>query len=88
MFEVRTDVPLPDIQFRRRGEGQIYPFDQMDVGHSFFVPPDKFPADTEAEVVRKRIMNAANEWGKKKTPRRRFLVVVQEDNSVGCWRVE
>ena len=37
MFQIENDVPVPVISGRGRG-GNMYPFDQLAVGQSFFVP--------------------------------------------------
>ena len=37
MFQVENDVPVPAISGRGRG-GNMYPFDQLAVGQSFFIP--------------------------------------------------
>ena len=37
MFQIENDVPVPAISGRGRG-GNVYPFDQLAVGQSFFVP--------------------------------------------------
>ena len=37
MFQVENDVPVPAISGRGRG-GNVYPFNQLEVGQSFFVP--------------------------------------------------
>ena len=36
MFQIENDVPVPAISGRGRG-GNVYPFDQLAVGQSFFV---------------------------------------------------
>ena len=36
MFQIENDVPVPAISGRGRG-GNVYPFDQLEVGQSFFV---------------------------------------------------
>ena len=37
MFLIKNDVPVPAISGRGRG-GNVYPFNQLEVGQSFFVP--------------------------------------------------
>ena len=37
MFKIENEVPVPAISGRGRG-GNVYPFDQLAVGQSFFVP--------------------------------------------------
>ena len=38
MFQIENDVPVPAISGRGRGRGgNVYPFDQLEVGQSFFV---------------------------------------------------
>ena len=37
MFQIENDVPVPAISGRGRG-GNVYPFDRLEVGQSFFVP--------------------------------------------------
>ena len=37
MFKIENEVPIPAISGRGRG-GNVYPFDQLAVGQSFFVP--------------------------------------------------
>ena len=36
MFKIEDDIPVPTISGRGRG-GNVYPFDQLEVGQSFFV---------------------------------------------------
>ena len=37
MFKIEDSIPVPTISGRGRG-GNVYPFDQLEVGQSFFVP--------------------------------------------------
>ena len=40
MFQIEDNVPVPAISGRGRG-GNVYPFDQLEVGQSFFVANDE-----------------------------------------------
>ncbi len=40
MFQIENDIPVPAISGRGRG-GNVYPFDQLAVGQSFFVANDE-----------------------------------------------
>ena len=38
-FDIETDVAMPDFSARGgTGRAEVYPFEQLGVGHSFFVP--------------------------------------------------
>lgn len=68
MFTLTADIPPPEK--RRSGRPSKYPFDQMEVGHSFFVKTDK-PASAGSRIARqakkshkiKLIWEARNEDG-------------------------
>lgn len=50
-FEIETDVPVPDFTSRRSAVRQVYPFERMPVGSSFFIPaPDSFQGDDFAKA--------------------------------------
>lgn len=45
-FEIETDVPVPDFSSRRSAVRQVYPFERMTVGSSFFIAaPEGFEGD-------------------------------------------
>lgn len=53
MFKIEDSIPVPTISGRGRG-GNVYPFDTMEVGHSFFVAADESkpnPAKSLASTV-------------------------------------
>ena len=77
MFAIQDNVPLPKLRaYRSR-----YPFSEMRVGQSFFIPG----------VRVQRVSHAAVYWAKRLGDGYRFVSrTVTEDGQEGvrCWRVE
>lgn len=76
-IKIDTDVPFPE---ERGGTAPaLYPFEKMEVGHSFFAPGKK----------RSQMDNAAGHWRKKKGWR--FMIRETEENGIKgarVWRKE
>lgn len=70
MFEIEKDVPLPTIK-----HGKKYPWEQMDVGDSFFVPE-----------VKQSLMGTNAAHNTRMTGRR--YTTRKENGGVRVWRVE
>jgi hypothetical protein len=78
MFKIDHDVPIPNAPRNSR-----YPWDQMQVGDSFFVP------DPDGKNGHLKLLNtmagcASNQKKKKKT----VYTVRSESNGVRIWRVK
>lgn len=69
-FIVEKDVPLPDKYTRHH-----YPFDEMEVGHSFLAPATCYPA----------IVSAASWYGKRHNKK---FSIRKTENGYRCWRVK
>ena len=79
MFKVeRIGTPPPPLTLRER---RRYPWDDMDVGDSFFVPVR--PGETELELQTSMGSNASHTGAKRGTKYR----VIQETGGVRVWRV-
>lgn len=76
-FEVERGVPIP---YGAGGSGRppIYPFRQMSVGDSFFVPCER----ESRETIRRRLSAA------KRNYRPKSFITANEDNGVRVWRVK
>ena len=78
-YAIRTDVPIPKGQ---RGPRNKYPFSDLGVGHSFYVPR---PADgAELKVGLARLQRACVGANKQHAPAR-FAARIENDG-VGVWR--
>lgn len=71
MFQIEKDVPMPVSRSR-------YPFPQMKVGDSFFVPETHVPA---------RLMSAAISYAKRNTLAWKFAAR-RIDGGVRIWRIK
>lgn len=81
-FTIRTDVPLPKAA---RGPSSKYPFAQLGVGHSFFVPrPADAAVDQKAALAR---MQRACVGANKQHAPARFAARIENDG-VGVWRTQ
>ncbi len=74
-FEVDTNIPIPE---KRLGRQRVYPFGDMEVGHSFAVRGDD-------PVIANRVAAAASYYGKRKG--KKFSVLKISDTHHRCWRV-
>lgn len=74
MINIDKNIPVPE--GRKKGRRVAYPFEQMEVGDSFVIP------DGEREKCRM----AAYAWGKRRNLR--FVVRLDDDGDVRCWRSE
>lgn len=82
VFTIRTDVPLPKAA---RGPSTKYPFAQLGVGHSFYVPrPADAAVDLKAALAR---MQRACVGANKQHAPARFAARIEGDG-VGVWRTE
>lgn len=76
MFQIERDVPLTQAKRAKGGAPSVYPFHQMSVGDSFFVP---------SAVQRAKIVRNAADWHAKRYGTQ-FRVLIVEGGS-RCWRV-
>ena len=78
MYEIEKEIELPSVISLRR----LYPFKEMEVGDSFFVPLN----GRDSRMVSVAIMGAGRATrmkGEKFTTR-----VNKEKDGVRCWRIE
>ena len=86
---IRTDVPLPE---RKRvlppGRRAIYPFDKLEVGHSFLVGYDDLGSEEDNKKLRVRVSRAVTSANKaaKDNNTGKFFQVRVEAAGVGVWR--
>ena len=81
-YAIRTDVPLPKSQ---RGPSTKYPFAQLGVGHSFFVPrPADAPGDLKLGL--QRMQRACGVANQQHAPAK-FVARIENDG-VGVWRTQ
>ena len=73
-IKIEAGVPMPGDGRRR------YPFHEMEVGDSFFVPH----ADKSGRDLSTRVSNAAVKWGKIHDCK---FTIRQVDGGARCWRV-
>ena len=98
MLQIENDVPVPAISGRGRG-GNVYPFDQLEVGQSFFVEGEKTIAPSTVSAANSRYAvpsadgatetNKAGETVPVMVKTRKFVVRrVEEDGVKGArvWR--
>lgn len=80
-IKIESDVPLPP----NAGGSKKYPFDEMAVGQSFFVPATDFPEKSKDKALRTSATLAAKRLKMKFTARR---VVERKVDGVRLWRTE
>lgn len=80
---IRTDVPFP--KGSRGPRASKYPFAQLGVGHSFYVPRLE-GAGADLKTGLQRMQRACALANKQHTPAR--FAARLESNGVGVWRVE
>jgi len=73
-FKIEKGIAIPE----RKGGTVKYPFEQMEVGDSFFVPES-------AEVRRSNFSNSASSYGKRTGKK---FTVRKVEGGWRCWRVE
>lgn len=79
MFEVENDIPVTPLDPTKKRI--LYPFKDLDIGQSFFVPFDGHHEDE----VRNRVGSAAYKAGKRLG--RKFTVRLAGDG-FRCWRLD
>lgn len=70
MFEIEKDCPIPP----RTGTVTKYPFAGMEVGDSFYIPP---------EISRNTISSNAYSWGRRNNM---TFSIRKEGEGLRCWR--
>jgi len=80
MFKIEKNIPIPKIC--RPGRNFIYPFNEMEVGDSFFVPLN----GEKKTAVQASIVNSA---ARRKEPGgKRFTTrYMAEEDGIRCWRI-
>ena len=74
MFKIEDSIPVPTISGRGRG-GNVYPFDQLEVGQSFFVEGEKTIAPSTISAATARYAVPAED-GATKTNKKGEVVPV------------
>jgi hypothetical protein len=75
MIKIESNIPIPKIS--KKGRQKVYPFDEMNVGDSFFI---------EGRTT-SQLSSVANNWSKRYDPKAKF-VVKQENKGVRIWRYQ
>jgi hypothetical protein len=80
MYKIELDVPIPEHVRGAFGETlRKYPFDDMNIGDSFWARRDEEPS----------LRVAASSWGKRHGAKFKIARVTERDTPVlRCWRVE
>ncbi len=79
MYEIEKDIPI----IKSRWRESKYPFPEMEIGDSFFVPLN----GKEARKVQPSIVSCGNRYRDKRFTTR---IIIEEGVKIGirCWRVE
>jgi len=80
---IDVGIPFPE---DTRSAGSKYPFAQMDVGHSIFIP---LLEGDNAERLKNRLAQSTRTYGKKQSPEQRFILryrLEDEKSGVRVWR--
>lgn len=83
-YKIESNVPMP------RNKPTKYPFGEMQVGDSFFVPVAKNGDGWARSKQHNRLTAAINSWRRtNKSMNHRFKIrSTEEPHGVRCWRVE
>jgi hypothetical protein len=76
MYEIENNIPVPEPRSR-----STYPFANMEIEDSFFVPCDLDAVRT----IERRVSASAAQYGRRHSTK---YVTRREDNGVRVWRVE
>ena len=81
MYEIEKDIPIISPRMKRERK---YPFQEMEIGDSFFVPLNK----KEIKKKRNALMSAAHHYRNRKFSSR--IMVSEKDVIIGIrlWRVK
>jgi hypothetical protein len=84
MYKIDTHIPIPEsVASGRRGRPTTYPFTEMSVGDSFFVPFGDEPEKTVAN----RVHSAVAQFHRRGTNSTRRLALRTEALGVRVWRI-
>lgn len=97
-FAIEKNVPLPTTSAAGRGRGSLYPFDDLEVGDSFFVPQENGKPESMSSTVAGARRRFAEQTGQMTTNRkgeevpelrvtRNFVYKLVEENGVTGFRV-
>lgn len=85
MFEIEKDVEVsPAIKLS--GRTRKYPFNEMDVGDSFFIPSGTYAGESVDGANRPRVSSAAHNYGKDHG--QKFTIRKQPCGGYRVWRIE
>lgn len=82
IYKVDKDVPIPENRGRRFGTS-VYPFRDMAIGDSFFVPAT---SPEEQVVIGKRIASSGTNKALRKDGM--YFTVRKVEGGVRCWRAK
>ncbi len=85
MFEVEKNVEVPQI-LRDQERPRKYPFNEMDVGDSFFIPSGTHAAENINGKTTPRVSSAAHNYGK--IHGQKFTIRKQPCGGYRVWRIE
>lgn len=81
-FVIRDDIPIPTVT--RTLRGSKYPLVHLEPGECFIVPKDQLPSKGASSL-----RAAVGQFKKASGSEAKFIIrTIQEDGSVGVWRVE
>lgn len=75
-YQIYNDAPIPTIKKSRLGQTE-YPFVELEVNASFFIPPEK-------EKTLKVVRMSCYHWGKKLE--RKFKCALLTNGNIQVWR--
>lgn len=78
MIKIEKYIPIPDINTINRKRSTKYPFDEMEIGDSFFI-------SCEEEDKRRIGVNIISNAGRRKPKRFTTLSV---EGGMRCWRIQ
>ena len=80
-YIIDKGVPLPDDM---RGGGTIYPFDQLEVGDSIFIP---LKEGDNGQRLKNRLAQSTRTYGKKQDPEQHYIIRYRLENELSGVRI-
>ena len=80
-YVIDKGVPLPDDM---RGGGTIYPFDQLEVGDSIFIP---LKEGDNGQRLKNRLAQSTRTYGKKQDPEQHYIIRYRLENELSGVRI-
>jgi hypothetical protein len=77
-IQIEKNIPIPTKRYK-------YPWNQMQVGDSFFVKSSK----KETELIRGRLKSGSIQYAARSKDNKKFIVrIVNDPRGVRCWRIK